>query len=307
MNLVYSFLIFVMITFVYAQEKTVLGFDVSNSIIPVDQIKSGGPPRDGIPAIFYPQFASVADYSFFSEDQRVLGVYYNGVAKAYPIGILNWHEIVNDVFDKQPVVITYCPLCGSGMAFDADFDGRRATFSVSGLLYNSDMLLYDRQSESLWSQIKSQAISGPYVGKKLKMIVTENTTLGAWKVKYPASQILTIETGYQRNYARTPYGNYADSPRLFFPVAHEDDRYFEKELVLGIEVNEKYKAYPFSELEKAGEKINHTFEGKNFILKYNSDNQSATIEEKDGNNYPAVTLYWFAWIAFNPQTEVFTY
>ncbi|MES9860025.1 MAG: DUF3179 domain-containing (seleno)protein, partial [Candidatus Thiodiazotropha sp. 4PDIVS1] len=135
------------------------GFDLSSASIKVSEVLSGGPPRDGIPAIDQPEFVSSDEADFLTPDDRILGVVRNGVAKAYPISILNWHEIVNDVFDDEPVVITFCPLCGTGMAFEAMIDRQTLTFGVSGLLYNSDVLLYDRHSESLWSQIMKQSIS----------------------------------------------------------------------------------------------------------------------------------------------------
>jgi hypothetical protein len=126
------------------------GFDLSNITIPLEFVKDGGPPRDGIPSIDNPEFINISDADFLSNEDRILGVFYNGISKAYPVRILNFHEIVNDEFDGHPVVVTFCPLCGSGLAFDAMIEGKKRTFGVSGLLYNSDVLLYDRQSETLW-------------------------------------------------------------------------------------------------------------------------------------------------------------
>ena len=135
------------------------GFDTSRHSIPVDDIYDGGPGKDGIPAILHPKFISAeeADQTFLKKSDRILGIVQNGQAKAYPIKILNWHEIVNDRIGGASIVVTYCPLCGTGMVFDTKVNGRELTFGVSGLLYQSDMLLYDHQTESLWSQIKSEA------------------------------------------------------------------------------------------------------------------------------------------------------
>ena len=143
---------------------TANGFDISNSSIPTNEILHGGPPRDGIPAISNPKHVSADQASFLRDSDRVIGIEINGEARAYSIGILNWHEIVNDRIGNQSVAITYCPLCGTGVAFDATIDGEVTEFGVSGLLYNSDVLLYDRNSESLWSQIKRQALAGDRVG-----------------------------------------------------------------------------------------------------------------------------------------------
>ncbi len=288
------------------QSTSILGFEIEDPLIPVAEIKRGGPPKDGIPSIDTPVFSSSDQYDHFSDKHRVLGVNRHGIAKAYPIGILNWHEIVNDEFDGEPVVVTYCPLCGSGVAFSSEVGDEVLTFGVSGLLYNSDVLLYDRETESLWSQILMKAISGQYKGTDLKMLPTANTTLGEWKRRHPNTLVLTTNTGFRRDYQRDPYGGYADSESLYFPVAHTDKRLPAKELVLGIEVDAKFKAYPFSKLKKQkGETIEDKFKGKAFRIVYDKKSKSAYVLDEAGKTYPAVTLYWFAWYAFHPDTAVY--
>jgi len=125
-------------------------FDFSKHSVPPDQILSGGPPKDGIPAIRKPVFVKATEDGFLSDQDRILGLVEGSEAKAYPIKILNWHEIVNDTLAGKPVLVTYCPLCGTGIGFHPIVNGRPLTFSVSGLLYQSDMVMYDHQSESLW-------------------------------------------------------------------------------------------------------------------------------------------------------------
>jgi hypothetical protein len=138
-----------------------VGFDFSKHSIPLYEIYSGGLPKDGIPSIDNPKFVTgpKAEEGFLSNKDRVLGIFSNGKAKAYPIRILNWHEIVNDQIAGKSIVVTFCPLCGTEMIFDSTINGRSASFGVSGLLYQSDMLLYDRETESLWSQIKSSSVN----------------------------------------------------------------------------------------------------------------------------------------------------
>jgi hypothetical protein len=136
-----------------AETRQLNGFILDEPLIPAGAIEKGGPPRDGIPSIDSPLFVAASEASFLDPEDRVLGITQGGKSKAYPVKILNWHEIVNDWLNQQPVVVTYCPLCGSGIAFSAMVGGRRLSFGVSGLLYNSDVLLYDRQTGSLWSQI----------------------------------------------------------------------------------------------------------------------------------------------------------
>lgn len=281
------------------------GFDLENSIIPVAEIKDGGPPKDGIPSIDEPVFFKAGKASLSAGD-RVLGVYENGVAKAYPIKILNYHEIVNDEFNGKPVVVTYCPLCGSGIAFDAEIDGEHLEFGVSGLLYNSDVLLYDRQTLSLWSQLEYKAISGPMAGKELEVLNTANTTWKNWREKHPETLVLSENTGFKRDYSRNPYPGYEDSSTLFFPVSSQNDEFHPKEIVIGITIDGKSKAYPFSELEKSGKKsIKDQFNGKMLEIRYDAASKSAEIFDAKGNPLPGSTNFWFAWFAFNPDTAIY--
>ncbi|AVR45089.1 hypothetical protein C7S20_07295 [Christiangramia fulva] len=288
-----------------AQQKK--GFDLSNSSIPVTEIKDGGPPKDGIPAIDHPKFLQASQVSL-GENARILGVYENGIAKAYPISILNYHEIVNDHFGEKPVVITYCPLCGSGIAFKAEVNGEKLSFGVSGLLYNSDVLLYDRQTESLWSQLKNEAISGKLKGEKLKILNTANTTWENWKEKYPNTLVLSEDTGFNRDYSRNPYPDYENSSRLYFPVNEKNELFPPKEMVIGLKLNGKTKAYPFSELKKLkGKVLKDSFAGQKLEIRYHPKAGSAEVINENGELLPAITNFWFAWYAFNPNTEVYQY
>ncbi len=162
--------------FLIALVVLLMGFDFSKHSIPRSEIRSGGPPKDGIPAILEPKFVRVDQATFIKDQDRVLGLVHHGESKAYPINILNWHEIVNDVVGGRPVFITYCPLCGTGMAFDPTFNGRVYTFGVSGLLYKSDVLMYDHQTESLWSQIRKEAVTGEMIGSRLTLLPLIHTT-----------------------------------------------------------------------------------------------------------------------------------
>ncbi|HKJ68253.1 MAG TPA: DUF3179 domain-containing protein, partial [bacterium] len=274
----------------------------SGSLIPADEIVSVGPPRDGIPAIDNPKFVQPGEADFLRADDRVLGIVEQGTARAYPINIMNWHEIVNDEFGDDPVVMTYCPLCGSGMAYDAHVAGKDRAFGVSGLLYNNEVLLYDRQSESLWSQIMSEVVSGPLKGRELEQIPMSHTTWEDWRSRHPDTQVLSTETGYARNYSRDPYSGYQDDKRIMFPVSNSDDRYPRKELVLGVEINGEYKAYPFSELRQTSGKIRDSLNGQQLIIRFDSEHQSAKTTDGQGKEIPAVMLYWFAWTAFHPET-----
>lgn len=282
------------------------GFDVADPLIPQSQILRGGPPRDGIPALTDPAFepAAAAD---LAPDDRVLGLARNGIAKAYPLSIMTWHEIVNDRFDAEPVVVTYCPLCFTGMAFAAALDGRRHDFGVSGLLYNSDVLMYDRQTESLWSQLRRQAISGPLKGRQLQQLPLLNTTWADWLARHPDTRVLSRDTGHRRDYAADPYAGYEQSPQVMFPVRFRAQGYHPKERVLGIELDDVARAYPLSELARGPAEFADRVGGRAVTVRYHDAHDAAEIVDADGTVLASVLVYWFAWYAFHPQTEVYRF
>ncbi len=283
------------------------GFDLSDSLIDPAKIVAGGPAKDGIPALDNPRFVSADKAAFMQPRDRILGIELNGVSKAYPIGILNWHEIVNDEINGEHFAVTYCPLCGTGVAFSAEVDGNQLDFGVSGLLYNSDVLLYDRQSDSLWSQIKSQAISGEMRGKKLSRLALTHTNWGDWLQQHPRTQVLSQDTGYSRDYSRNPYAGYEQSRSLYFQVSHKAPAYYHpKERVLGLQVGDSFKAYPFSEIDKSGKaRINDVFAGERFTIHWDRNNQRAEIHDAAGELVPAIEGFWFAWFTFHPETEIY--
>ncbi|MFQ5509770.1 MAG: DUF3179 domain-containing protein [Leptospirillia bacterium] len=281
------------------------GFELNGATVPMELILSGGPPRDGIPAIDRPRFVPAGKAGFLAPTDRVLGLEVGGEARVYPIAILNWHEIVNDQVAGRPVVITFCPLCGTGMAFDANVVGRRRVFGVSGLLYNSDVLLYDRESESLWSQILGSAVSGPLKGERLVPLPLAHTTWGDWRARHPNTMVLSTDTGYDRDYRRNPYAGYEASRSVYFPVTGESRRYHPKERVVGLVIDEKAKAYPFSELDRAGGRITDTVAGHRLTVRFDGDHGTARVLE-DGREIPSVIAFWFAWYAFHPDGAAFT-
>lgn len=281
------------------------GFNLDNALIPAKEIFTGGPPRDGIPAIDHPRFVSADRASFLKERDLVLGMVYKGAAKAYPINILNWHEVVNDRFEGEAVAVTFCPLCGSGMAFSAEIGGISRSFGVSGLLYNSDVLLYDRQTESLWSQLMTQAVSGPMKGQRLKPLPLSHTTWVDWKTRHPDTLVLSIETGYGRNYAHSPYADYIKSPEIMFPVSRTSRRYHPKEQVMGIEIDGRFKAYPFVELAKTAGEFTDTVGGEKLLIRFNREHRAGAVFDSQGGELPSVITFWFSWYAFHPQTDVF--
>ena len=283
------------------------GFDYSDALVPSNEIYWGGIRRDGIPPIHNPKFVAATDAKFLRDKDRVLGVVHNGVAKAYPVRILDRHEVVNDHFGDTAIVVTYCPLCFSGMAFTTQFSGVDLDFGVSGLLYNSDVLLYDYKTGSLWSQLLSKAISGPLKGTGIPAIPTANTTWRDWQDRHPNTLVLSTDPGFRMNYRRSPYGEYQSKGQLMFPVGHRNKAYRNKELVLGVKIGDAEKAYPFKELRKHGPaSFEDSVGNTELTIEWHEKEKYARAIDSHGKEIPTVIVYWFAWYAFHPDTAVFT-
>lgn len=286
------------------------GFELHNLAIDGELIYAGGPGKDGIPALKKPEFIGAEHQQFLADDEQVVGVYHNGEAKAYPVKILNYHEVINDQFgeEKEGVVVTYSPLCASGRAFRAEVGGKDQEFAVTGLVFNNNLLFYDRKTESVWSQLKGQAVAGRESGRQLDPVATEMTTWGDWKSRFPETKVLSRRTGHDRNYEVDPYYSITASDRLMFPVGASNEIMPLREKVIGIERNGIFKAYPFSVMGYEGKEIiTDELMGEIIQVHYNAAANSARITTLDGAELPAVTTYWFSWFAFYPDTEVYFY
>lgn len=279
------------------------GFDLSQSSIAVDLIKRGGPPKDGIPAIDSPLFVSAGEAGWLADTDRVMGISVNGEQRAYPIAILNWHELVNDEIAGTPIVVSFCPLCGTGMIFSAQVNGQSLKFGVSGLLFQSDVLLYDRASESLWSQLWMEALTGRFVGEQLELLVSEHTTWQDWQSRYPETKVLSRETGYRRDYSRNPYEGYDVQRRLYFPVENQDDSVHPKAWVMGLVYDGHQKAWTFDALESKGQSFTDTIGEREIRVEFDPVNRVGRVWEGD-TSLPVIQAYWFAWYAFYPDSVV---
>ncbi len=282
------------------------GFDVSDASVPQDKILRGGPPRDGIPAILDPKFLSVAEVTYLKDTDEVLGFIQDGDARAYPLRILVHHEIANDTVGDVPIAVTYCPLCGTCMVFDRRMDGETFTFGVSGLLYQSDVLMYDHQSESLWSQLKMESVAGDHVGTAMRWLDSKQMTWAAWKAAYPDSRVLSPDTGFARNYGRDAYSSYKRSNRLMFPVPETRTELKRKAWVGGVIVKGISKAYPIEALAESPTPFSDTIGGEEIEVVYDAEAKTVTITASDGVAIPTVQVYWFAWQAFYPDTLLHT-
>ncbi len=255
----------------------------ANCLIPSSQLVNGGPGRDGIPALNQPQAVSAAaGDGFLAPDALVLGVAIGGQARAYPHNVLWWHEIVNDVLAGRPIVVSYCPLTGSGMVYDPAIGGQTLNFGVSGLLFDNNLVLFDRATESLWSQMRVQGVCGGFTGTTPALLPVVQSTWAAWKALHPETTVVSFDTGFSRNYNRYPYGNYdqLSDDSLLFPQSFIDPRRPMKELALGLRGGGVARAYPYGALGERSA-VNDTFAGRGVLVLFDREAQMALAFERD--------------------------
>jgi hypothetical protein len=325
---------------------TLVGEEENRNIVPPELIVNGGPPPDGIPSIDNPKFIQIQKAEEFLEDSDlVVGLNINGDIRAYPLQILVWHEIVNDKVGNTPVAVTYCPLCFTNQVFNRTInDGQILEFGTSGKLYNSNLVMYDRTTKSLWSQAMAQGISGTFAGIKLERIPFDVAYWKEWKQLYPDSKVLSTDTGSTRPYGADPYGDYYTNGEILFPVSNSDDRVGLKEIVIGLENKGQYKAFKLQEIEDK-KVINNQVNGKPIVLfslhpfmarvydpvvngqtlEYNYNTKDKKFVDKQTNstwNFDGKSIsgqmkgkqltrlsfdegFWFEWVAFHPKTELY--
>lgn len=189
--------------------------DFTKSTVRFDEIISGGPPKDGIPSIDEPQFTNVGSIKTIPETEPVITLTVAGETRIYPLRFLTWHEIVNDRIGGVPVAVTYCPLCNAGIVFDARLGDGELTFGTTGKLRKSDLVMYDRQTESWWQQFSGQAIVGQLTGQTLKMLPSRMEAFGLAKSRHPDAQVLTLQSTFSRPYGSNPYVGYDTAVRPF--------------------------------------------------------------------------------------------
>jgi hypothetical protein len=278
------------------------GFDLSRASVPPGSIVKGGPPRDGIPRVDEPRFATADAATWVLPTNTVLGVSISGDARAYPVHLLEYHQVVNDVVGGVPVVVTYDPIAGVPRAFRREVGGRVLRFGVSGLIHNANFLLYDLETESLWSQFLGQAIAGELAGRALERVGVRQEALAVWLARHPGSRVLERPEPYRIDYRYSPYKAYWVSETIPFPVAAQDARYHPKELVVGVVVDGRARAYLGSALTAAGGRALDEIAGKRLRIDYDTNLAAFSWEVPEGVD--VTEAYWFAWKAFHPETEV---
>lgn len=258
---------------------------------------SGGVPKDGIPAIDKPIYISREEADTILDDGDIIfGIDYKGTVKAFPQNILYWHEIVNEEVQGEKISLTYCPLTGSVIGYKGN------NLGVSGALYNSNLVIYDRKTDSIWPQMLGVAVTGERKGEQLEHFPVFVTTWGKWKVKYPNTLVLSQDIGSRRDYSKNPYPGYDNILRVWFPVAAENNRFPSKKWVTGIEHHGEFLAVPKEEFKRIGEK-KYILGGEEIIIRYDLalDIIQAFAGEKQ---LKAFDTYWFAWYAYHPDTKV---
>ena len=289
-----------------AQPPASRGFDLSATSVDVRQIRSGGPPKDGIPALSRPAFLTVENAEYLTDKDRVIGVAVGDDARAYPLAILNYHEIVNDVLGGTPIAATYCPLCDSAAVFDRRTPLGVREFGVSGMLFNSNVLMYDRggKPESLWSQVRISGVSGPGADRRLAALPCELTTWKSWRMRHPNTKVLSNMTGHRRNYSRNPYAAYFGNQELMFPVSPTSTQFSDKERVLGVWVGKEFRAYAESAFPRDSSRVTEKVAGKSLTVEFDRASKTIrVIHAEDGVSW--LYSFWFAWYSQHPDTTVF--
>ncbi|MBI2018586.1 DUF3179 domain-containing protein [Candidatus Daviesbacteria bacterium] len=287
-------------------KKVSLQNDFKGAKIKKEDLLQGCFGQDCIPSIDNPRFESMNDATWLRDEDIVFAIDYKGVQRAYPQRILNWHEIVNDTIASDPVAVTFCPLCGSALAFERKVDGIITELGVSGKLHNSDLVMYDRYEGNLWQQITGEGIVGPAARRNevLKQIPIITTPWGKWKKEHPNTQVLSRNTGHSRNYDQYPYGTYEQDDQLFFGVKGLDKSLQIKTVVYGIDVDGRSKAYPESAFET--KKVIEDKIGDTPIrLERKDSGEIKAINIQTNEEIIPIRLFWFAWVAFHQDTEIY--
>jgi len=317
-------------------------------LIPQNEVRDGGPGKDGIPALQSPERVSVDDptNNYLKDEDLVLGYYYGGEVVAYPHDILDWHEIINDKVGGQAIAVTYCPLTGTGIGWGRMIEEDVTTFGVSGLLYNSNLIPYDRKTGSNWSQIRMECVNGSLIGVDPVILPLIEMPWKTWKKLLPGSMVISTETGHNRSYGSYPYSGYKTSNTLIFPANPADDRLHPKERVLSVVQGNSARVYRFESFSEELTVIQDFFKGTNLliagirdeymvafnaktkdgqVLEFSAGMDAGTLVDKEGNEWnlfgtavsgprkgeqlnpiKSFMAYWFSIGAFYPQAEIFT-
>lgn len=282
--------------------RDTFGFDESTKMsVEFGMLNQGCSTRDCIPSIDNPKYVSAEEAGHVADDAIVITLSYKGEYRAYPARILDHHEIVNDTIAGDPIAITWCPLCGSAVGIHREVGGVITEFGVSGVLYNSDLVLYDRATETLWDQIEARGIVGPLTGVQLALFPVSMAKWARWRAAHPDTLILSSDTGFDYDYTQDHYGKYRSSNGLMFPVRNTDERISAKTVVFGFDLESGAVAYPESLLSEHGT-YRHELGGTEIFVTLHED--GSVSMQRNGQLHAPIRLFWFAWFTFHPETEL---
>ena len=250
--------------------------------IPKTEIFDGGPGKDGIPALENPSFVQAQSVSILKDSDLVLGFKNGTDIRAYQHIILDWHEIINDKIGDVALAITYCPLTGTGIGWNREINGEETTFGVSGLLYNTNLIPYDRATNSNWAQILNESVNGSLLGEKIGLIKLVETDWKTWKTLYPGTRVVGLNTGFSRTYGVSPYGDYStNNNRFLFPVP-KDSRLPSKDRVHAVVDGEDSKVYQFSDFTSTNI-FKDSFQAKDYLV-IGNENFIVSFELNEGQS-----------------------
>lgn len=236
-------------------------------LIPVEQVFDGGPGKDGIPALVFPEVVNQSKITFMADDELITAILIGDSVRGYPHQIMDYHEIVNDSMNDISYAVTYCPLTGSAIGWNRTINGTTTTFGVSGLLYQNNLIPYDRQTGSNWSQMGLKCVNGSLRGEEPEIIPVIETSWGTFKKLFPEAGVVSRNTGHSRNYDRYPYGDYrTNDGYLLFPVEFEDDRVPAKWRVLGVITPHASRVYPIDFFAAGTSVMNETYDGLKYVV-----------------------------------------
>jgi len=301
------------------------GFDLSTSLVPAERITAAGMPRDGLTALHNPEMLTAAEVDALNQEgrgkfllpsDRVLGVEVDGEARAYPLRFMRWHEVANDQLGGRQILVTYNPLCDAAVVCDRRVGSETLVFGASGLVYNSNLLLYDRRDDpgasSLWSQLDARAVAGPAAGQELslELLPSALTTWGTWLENHASTLVLAPLERLKRVYKRDPYHSYFGSDLLRFPVKPLPTsgglRLKDRVLILTVDGRETLFALRrIAEAEGAGEGTwETTADGLPIAVTYDLDRGGALVEWGDTGDHRVASrqAFWFAWYSHHPDT-----
>jgi hypothetical protein len=281
--------------------ETFLFDESTKKTVALSDLRQGCPARDCIPSIDDPNYLSADAATHVADDELVITLSYNGEYRAYPTKILDHHEIVNDTIGGEALAITWCPLCGSAVGIRRTVAGEVTEFGVSGVLYNSDLVLYDRATETLWDQIEAKGIVGTMTDEHLELVPVSMSRWAKWRNRHPDTLVLSTDTGFDYDYTVDRYAEYRDSTRLFMPVSATDERVHAKTVVFGFDLPSGSIAYSETVLQEHG-RYHHDLNGEKAEITLHDDG-SVTMRRGDQTLYPT-RLFWFAWYTFHPGTDL---